>query len=94
MNTARRMPTLTPEEIRKSSETAVADVAAQKIVASKSSSIYKPFNGNLMSKSTQTSGNNTAEKLAAGTILTHGASKVVRTIAASVLSQSDGSECF
>lgn len=50
MTNPRRMPALSPEEIRRISENAVATVAAQKIVTNKTLSVNASVKGKVMSK--------------------------------------------
>lgn len=91
MTTLRRMPALSPEEIRRISEEAVANVAAQKIVttSTKQPSAHSSDGGTLLRKvyaRTYRRTKNAASLNAAASGLVERA----RTLAGSVLSQSSG----
>lgn len=86
MTTLRRMPALSPEEIRKISEKAVANVAAQKIVMnnSKIPSQHSPDDGPRLRKVNAKTYRRTKDTAASGLV------KRARALAGSVLSQSSG----
>ncbi|MDJ0023678.1 hypothetical protein QM543_10310 [Pantoea eucrina] len=88
MSTLRRMPALSPEEIRKISEKAVANVAAQKIVTtnSKKPLVNNPDGGALYHKAFVRGYGRTkdADTMPSGLV------ERARALAASVLSQSNG----
>ncbi|EKY1962282.1 hypothetical protein RA241_003672 [Cronobacter sakazakii] len=100
MSTLRRMPALSPEEIRKISEKAVATVAAQKIVTNKTAYVNGTLAGKVLSKSTQSTKNSdtknaTWTRLARDTMKAHSSgaglkNRVSKMLASSVLSQSEG----
>lgn len=91
MTTLRRMPALSPEEIRKISEKAVENVAAQKIVTtnSKIPSVQSPDGGPLLLKVNARAYSRTKDAV----LLNAAASGLVeraRALAGTVLSQSSG----
>ncbi|UMB78448.1 hypothetical protein FXN80_08660 [Dickeya fangzhongdai] len=84
MTTTRRMPALSPEEIRRISDNAVATVAAQKIVTSRAVSVNASVQGKVMSNVSHSNvSNETGRNL---TQRERARSYLVRT----GLSQSDG----
>ncbi|HAT2181299.1 TPA: hypothetical protein I8167_005486 [Raoultella ornithinolytica] len=91
MTTLRRMPALSPEEIRKISEKAVANVAAQKIVTnnSKMPSVHSPDGGALLRKVNARAYRRT-KHAASLNAAASGLVERARALAGSVLSQSSG----
>lgn len=88
MTTVRRMPALSPEEIRKISEKAVATVAAQKIVTKHGVLVKASMAGTVMSKaSSSDKANTTKASIQSGSSLTQ---RARNQLAQSGLSPSDG----
>lgn len=85
------MPALSSEEIRRISETAVATVAAQKIVTNKSAFISPPLGAKILSKASQVLGNQASQRLKPSN---SGLLNRARALASSVLSQSNGRQYF
>ncbi|EHK0699982.1 hypothetical protein ICL29_004108 [Salmonella enterica] len=95
MTTVRRMPALSPEDIRKISKNAVATVAAEKIVTNKTAFVNAAVAGVIASKRTEISrkgDRQTVRKVAAASTRDAKASSLTRQLAMSVLSQSGGRE--
>ncbi len=91
MSKVRCMPALSTDEIRKISETAVANVAAQRLVTNKSAFASIPLAGKVMSKSSQSSIKQVFVPLSStGSGLLNRA----RILAGSVLTQSIGRQYF
>lgn len=95
MTTVRRMPALSPEEIRKISKNAVATVAAEKIVTNKSAFVNAAVAGVIAGKRNEMSRKGDRQpirKAAAASTRDAKASSLTRQLAMSVLSQSGGRE--
>ncbi|EFH7359419.1 hypothetical protein GKW23_19235 [Escherichia coli] len=96
MTTVRRMPALSPEEIRKISKNAVATVAAEKIVTNKTAFVKAAVAGVIAGKKNEVSrkgDSQTVRKVvAAASARDAKASSLSRQLAMSVLSQSSGRE--
>ncbi|MDM7281336.1 hypothetical protein, partial [Klebsiella pneumoniae] len=95
MTTVRRMPALSPEEIRKISKNAVATVAAEKIVTNKTAYVDARVVGMVAGKNSEISNKGvrqTVRKVASAAARDAKASSLTRQLALSVLSQSGGRE--